>query len=61
MTWGNYAPKLASIAISDPAAVQDVTLENPTPQGNPFGPGIIDFACAPDFRAGQDHPAQNVQ
>ena len=45
----NYAPKLANIAISDPAAVQNVTLENPTPQANPFGPGVIDFAGAPDF------------
>ena len=45
----NYAPKLANIAISDPAAVQTVTLENPTPQANPFGPGVIDFAGAPDF------------
>ncbi|HEY2076271.1 MAG TPA: hypothetical protein VGH53_08030 [Streptosporangiaceae bacterium] len=45
----NYAPKLANLAISDPAAVQTVTLENPTPQANPFGPGVIDFAGAPDF------------
>jgi len=45
----NYAPKLANIAISDPAAVQTVTLENPTPQQNPFGPATIDFAGAPDF------------
>jgi hypothetical protein len=45
----NFAPKLANIAISDPAAVQTVTLENPTPQANPFGPGLIDFAGAPDF------------
>ena len=45
----NYAPKLANIAVSDPAAVQHVTLENPTPQANPFGPGVIDFAGAPDF------------
>src|SRR6266516_7428294 len=34
----NYAPKLANIAISDPAAVQTVTLTNPTPAANPFGP-----------------------
>ena len=33
----NYAPKLANIAISDPAAVQTVTLGSPTPQQNPFG------------------------
>lgn len=45
----NYAPKLANIAISDPAAVQTVTLVNPTPQANPFGPAGIDFAGAPDF------------
>src|SRR5215472_7136159 len=34
----NYAPKLADIGISDPAAVQTVTMENPTPQANHFGP-----------------------
>ncbi|HEY4022686.1 MAG TPA: hypothetical protein VGM75_28600 [Pseudonocardiaceae bacterium] len=45
----NYAPKLSNIAISDPAAVQTVTLENRTPQANPFGPAVIDFAGAPDF------------
>jgi hypothetical protein len=45
----NYAPKLANIAISEPAAVQTVTLENPTPQQNPFGPATIDFAGAPNF------------
>jgi hypothetical protein len=45
----NYAPKLADIAISDPAAVQTVTLTNPTPQANPFGPAAINFAGAPDF------------
>jgi hypothetical protein len=45
----NYAPKLANIAISDPAAVQTVTLTNPTPQQNPFGPAVINFAGAPDF------------
>jgi hypothetical protein len=45
----NYAPKLANIAVSDPAAVQTVTLENPTPQQNPFGPATVDFAGAPDF------------
>ena len=45
----NYAPKLADIAISDPAAVQTVTLTNPTPQANPFGPGAINFAGAPNF------------
>jgi hypothetical protein len=45
----NFAPKLANIAISDPAAVQTVTLTNPTPQANPFGPAVINFAGAPDF------------
>jgi hypothetical protein len=45
----NYAPKLADMAISDPAAVQTVTLTNPTPQANPFGPAVINFAGAPDF------------
>ena len=45
----NYAPKLANIAISDPAAVQTVTLGSPTPQENPFGPAVVNFAGAPDF------------
>jgi hypothetical protein len=45
----NYAPKLANIAISDPAAVQTVTLESPTPAQNRFGPGVVDFQGAPDF------------
>ena len=45
----NYAPKLANIAISDPAAVQTVTLGSPTPQQNPFGPAVVHFAGAPDF------------
>jgi len=45
----NYAPKLANIAIGDPAAVQTVTLTNPTPQANPFGPGVVNFAGAPNF------------
>jgi hypothetical protein len=45
----NYAPKLANIAISDPAAVQTVTLSQPTPQANPFGPAVVHFAGAPDF------------
>jgi hypothetical protein len=45
----NYAPKLANIGISCPACVQTVTLSNPTPQANPFGPGLISFAGAPDF------------
>ena len=45
----NYAPKLANIAIGDPAAVQTVTEDNPSPQANPFGPGVIHFQGAPDF------------
>jgi len=45
----NYAPKLANIAIGDPAAVQTVTLGSPTPQENPFGPAAVNFAGAPDF------------
>ncbi len=45
----NYAPKLANIAISDPAAVQTVTLGSPTVQQNPFGPAAVHFAGAPDF------------
>jgi len=45
----NYAPKLANIAIGDPAAVQTVTLTNPTVAQNPFGPGVVNFAGAPNF------------
>jgi len=45
----NYAPKLADIGISCPACLQTVTLTNPTPQQNPFGPAVINFAAAPDF------------
>jgi hypothetical protein len=45
----NYAPKLANIAIGDPAAVQTVTLESPTPAQNHFGPAVVDFQGAPDF------------
>ncbi len=45
----NYAPKLANIAIGDPAAVQTATLTNPAPAQNPFGPGVVDFAGAPNF------------
>src|SRR5437868_12255187 len=45
----NYAPKLANIAISDPEAVQKVTLESPTPGQNPFGQAVVDFPGAPDF------------
>jgi len=46
----NYAPKLANIAIGDPAAVQTVTLTNPSPAANPFGPGLVKFAGAPNFK-----------
>jgi hypothetical protein len=45
----NYAPKLANIAISDPAAVQTVTLDSPTVAQNPFGPALVHFQGAPDF------------
>ena len=45
----NYAPKLANIAINDPAAVQTVTLESPTPDQNKFGQAVVDFQGAPDF------------
>ena len=45
----NYAPKLSNIAIGDPAAVQTVTEENPSPQDNRFGPAVIHFQGAPDF------------
>jgi hypothetical protein len=45
----NYAPKLANIAISDPAAVQTVTLDSPTPAQNRFGPAVVHFQGAPDF------------
>ncbi len=56
----NYAPKLANVAISDPAAVQTVTLSSPTPTQNPFGPAVVHFAGAPDFspaRIAQPGPA----
>ncbi len=45
----NYAPKLANLAISDPAAVQTVTLDSPSPEQNRFGPAVVNFAGAPDF------------
>jgi hypothetical protein len=45
----NYAPKLANIAISDPAAVQTVTLGKPSPSQNHFGPAVVHFRGAPDF------------
>jgi hypothetical protein len=46
----NYAPKLANIGISCPACVQTVTLDSPTPAQNPFGPALVHFQGAPDFR-----------
>jgi hypothetical protein len=45
----NFAPKLANIAVSDPAAVQTVTLDSPSPAQNRFGPAVVNFAGAPDF------------
>ena len=45
----NYAPKLANIGIGCPACVQTVTLTNPTPAQNPFGPAAINFQGAPNF------------
>ena len=45
----NYAPKLANIAISDPAAVQTVTLASPTVAQNPFGPAAVHFQGVPNF------------
>src|SRR5579884_537635 len=45
----NYAPKLADIAIGDPGAVQTVTLANPSPSQNHFGPAVVHFQGAPDF------------
>jgi len=45
----NYAPKLSNIAINDPAAVQTVSLESPTPDQNRFGQAVVDFQGAPDF------------
>ena len=50
----NYAPKLANIAIGDPAAVQTVTLTNPSPLQNPFGPGVVNFAGAPELQPDPD-------
>jgi hypothetical protein len=46
----NYAPKLANLGISCPACVQTVTLDSPTPAQNPFGPALVHFQGAPDFR-----------
>ncbi|HXI97025.1 MAG TPA: hypothetical protein VNG04_12920 [Candidatus Acidoferrum sp.] len=45
----NFAPKLANIAIGDPAAVQTVTLDSPSPEQNHFGPAVVHFQGAPDF------------
>jgi hypothetical protein len=45
----NYAPKLANIAIGDPAAVQTVTLDSPSPEQNRFGTALVHFQGAPDF------------
>ena len=45
----NYAPKLANLAIGDPAAVQSVTLDQPSPEQNRFGPAAVHFQGAPDF------------
>src|SRR6266566_3857480 len=45
----NYAPKLANIGISDPEAVQTVTLDSPTPAQNKFGQALVHFQGAPDF------------
>ena len=45
----NYAPKLANLPIGNPEAVQQVTLDNPAPADNPFGPAAVHFAGAPDF------------
>ena len=45
----NYAPKLANIAIGDPAAVETVTLDSPSPAQNRFGQALVHFQGAPDF------------
>ena len=45
----NFAPKLANLAIGCPTCVQTVTLDNPTPAQNPFGPALVHFQGAPDF------------
>src|SRR6266568_1286243 len=45
----NCAPKLADIGIGCPACVQTVTIDNPTPAQNPFGPALVHFQGAPDF------------
>jgi hypothetical protein len=45
----NYAPKLANIGIGCAECVQTVTLQNPTPAQNHFGPAVVNFRGAPDF------------
>ena len=45
----NYAPKLSNIGIGCPECVQEVGLENPTPDQNHFGPAVLDFKGVPDF------------
>jgi hypothetical protein len=45
----NYAAKLGNLAIGDPEAVQTVTLDSPTPEGNRFGQAVVNFEGAPDF------------
>ncbi len=45
----NYTPKLANLSIGCPTCVQTVTLDNPTPAQNPFGPALVHFQGAPDF------------
>jgi len=45
----NFAPKLVNIAIGDPAAVQTVSLDSPSPEQNHFGPAVVHFQGAPDF------------
>ena len=56
----NYAPKLGNLAIGDPAAVQTVTLESPTPGAEhvrPGGrrlPGCAGLQPDADRRAGPD-------
>ena len=45
----NFAPKLANIGIGCDACVQTVTLDQPSPQQNRFGPAVVHFQGAPDF------------
>jgi len=45
----NYTPKLANLSIGCSACVQTVTIDNPTPAQNPFGPAFVHFQGAPDF------------